>query len=501
MMDRRKSGILLHITSLPSPYGIGDFGPWAYKFADFLTEARQSLWQVLPLNPTSLVQGNSPYSSYSAFAGNLLLISPDLLVDDGLLSKSELEGPPPFPKESVDYRAAFEYKERVLRRAYETWKGKPEKDYAFERFCRENSDWLEDYSLFVALKEHFQGAVWSDWPRELRDRKEEAIQPWKERLGDRVSVEKFVQYLFFKQWSSLKTYCNRKGVQIVGDIPIYVTYDSSDVWANPGLFKLNEEKKPTSVAGVPPDYFSATGQLWGNPVYGWETLKETRYAWWIRRMEHNLRLFNIVRVDHFRGLVAYWEVPAGEKTAIHGRWTEVPVRDFFGTLFKYFPCLPVIAEDLGVITPDVREALRDFGFPGMKVLLFAFGGDDLGTHPYIPHNYTNNSVVYTGTHDNNTIKGWFRREARPEDKKRFFEYVGREVGEEEVHWEFIRLAMRSVGNTVIMPMQDVLGLGEEARMNTPATPEGNWKWRLLPEQLTPSVIHKLSEMTHLYGRG
>jgi 4-alpha-glucanotransferase len=504
-INQRESGILLHITSLPSSHGIGDLGPWAYRFAGFLEQSNQRLWQILPLNPTDLAIGNSPYSSYSAFAGNSLLISLDLLAEEDLLSKEALGDQFPFSREKIDYPIVTKNKSRWLRDAYETYRSRfgmsvtQVNDPEFKKFCDENAYWLEDYTLFAAIKTHFKGLMWSHWPEDLRDRKEDALREWKEKLSDPIFIEKFFQYTFFKQWSSLKTYCNTKKIQIIGDIPIYVTYDSSDVWANPELFKLDGEKRPTHVAGVPPDYFSKTGQLWGNPVYRWDVLKETRYTWWVRRFEHNLKLFDRVRLDHFRGFVAYWEVPANEKTAIHGTWIDVPVRDFLSTLSRRFADLPIIAEDLGVITPDVREVMNTFKLPGMKILLFAFG-EDLPTNLYAPHNYEKNCVVYTGTHDNNTIQGWFSKEATSKDQKRVFTYLGREVTKEELHWEFIRLALMSVADTAILSMQDVLGLGEEARMNLPATPQGNWTWRLLPEQLIPSLIEKLSEMTKIYGR-
>lgn len=498
-MKRRESGILLHITSLPSIYGIGDLGPWAYKFVDFLSETKQSVWQILPLNPTSGTFGNSPYSSPSAFAGNLLLISPDLLVEDGFLSESHIKGNSSFPNERVDYTAVTEHKYKLLSIAYENYKKKRGKDYEFERFSSENLYWLDDYALFISLKEHFNRIVWSDWPEDIRNRNERVIKEWKEKLKDRILMRKFFQYIFFKQWFSLKTYCNGKNIRVIGDVPIYVNYNSSDVWTNPQIFKLDDNKRPTFFAGVPPDYFSKTGQLWGNPVYRWNVLRENGYSWWIKRTEHNLKLFDIIRLDHFRGFVAYWEVPAGEETAINGRWIEVPVEDFFRTLFRRFPYLPIIAEDLGLITPDVREIMNRLELPGMKLLIFAFG-DDFPNGVYLPHNYTKNCVVYTGTHDNNTVKGWFTREARPEDRKRVFKYIGREVKEEDIHWEFIRLAMRSIANTVIIPVQDILGLGEEAKMNLPATPRGNWQWRLLPNQITPSVVKELREMTEIYGR-
>lgn len=498
-MTKRGSGVLLHITSLPSPYGIGDLGPWAYQFADFLAETRQTIWQILPLNPTRSVFGNSPYSSYSAFAGNPLLISPELLVEDGFLDKTDIDDNPSFPSNRVDYGAVTRFKERLLLKSYERFMGKAEGEGRFAEFCNEHKYWLDDYTLFIALKENFGGKVWSQWPEECRDRREDALREWTTKLSHRITMEKFFQYVFFKQWMSLKTYCSGKNVRIMGDIPVYVNYDSSDVWTNPSMFKLDEEKKPSFVAGVPPDYFSKTGQLWGNPVYRWDALKETGYTCWVQRIGHNLKLFHLIRLDHFRGFVAYWEVPAGEDTAVNGKWVEVPVKDFFNTLLRHFPNLPIIAEDLGLITPDVREVMDHFGFPGMKLLLFAFG-DELSTHPYAPHNYTQNCVVYSGTHDNNTIEGWFKSEATPEDKIRLFKYIGREVQENEVHWDLIRLAMMSVANSVIIPMQDLLGLGAEARMNLPATSKRNWEWRIMPEQLTPPLTEKLREVTEIYGR-
>ncbi len=499
-MIKRGSGILLHITSLPSFYGIGDLGPGAYRFADFLTKTSQCFWQILPINPTCTAYGNSPYSSYSAFAGNPLLISPELMVEDGILSKSDIKGHSSFLNESVDYKSITEYKKRIFQIAYKNNKKRIEKDHEFKRFCAESSCWLDDYALFIALKEHFNEVVWSNWPEDLKDREKGTIKEWEERLIERISMEKFIQYIFFRQWSFLKNYCNSKNIQIIGDLPIYVNFDSSDVWANPEIFKLDREKRPIFVAGAPPGYFSSTGQLWGHAVYKWDVLKETQYSWWVKRIEHNLKLFHRFRLDHFRGFVAYWEVPADEKTAINGRWIKAPVEDFFNTLFKHFPDLPLIAEDIGIITPDVREIMSLFGFPGMSVLLFAFE-EDFPTNFYLPHNHVKNCVVYTGTHDNNTIKGWFRKEASPEDRKRLFEYIGRKVSEKEIHLELIRLAMMSVADMAIIPMQDIIGLGEEARMNRPSTSDGNWEWRLLSEQLTPSLIKRFLQITKIYGRG
>jgi 4-alpha-glucanotransferase len=497
-MDKRASGILLHITSLPSPFGIGDMGPEAYRFANFLAEAKQSFWQILPLNPTERVYGNSPYHSISAFAVNPLLISPELLVQDGFLATTDCEPMANEPTGRVDYNIVVPYKVKLFNITYDRF-AKAQAHNEYKRFCSENSSWLEDFALFVALKAHFNGKAWSEWPPEVRDRQPEALQASKKELHEAIERQKFLQYLFLRQWLTFKEYCNAKGIQIIGDIPIYVDYDSVDVWSHPAIFKLDEDKRPSAVAGVPPDYFSSTGQLWGNPVYQWDTLKERGYDWWIQRMEHTLNLFDVVRIDHFRGLVAYWEIPRGEQTAIHGQWVEAPVYDFFETLRAHFPSLPVIAEDLGLITPDVREVMHHFGLPGMKVLLFAFGEDD-PMHPYLPHTYEENAVVYTGTHDNNTVRGWFERETKPEDKKRLFRYLGHKTSAQAAPWELIRLAMESRAYLALIPMQDILGLGEEARMNRPATGDGNWEWQLVPDQIKPSVGGRLRETTEIYGR-
>jgi len=498
-MKTRGSGVLLHITSLPSPYGIGDLGPEAYRFVDFLSESKQVYWQILPLNPTVTVLGNSPYSSPSAFAGNPILVSPEALIERGFLSKSDFDYNTTFSVGSVDYEKVTKYKESLLQIAYEKNKERLTSDYEFMSFCHENSYWLDDYALFISLKGSFNLGSWSEWPMDLRDRHETSLKEWREKLKERILKEKFIQYLFFKQWASLKDYCRSKNIHIIGDIPIYVTYDSSDVWTNPDIFKLGDEKLPTFVAGVPPDYFSKTGQLWGNPVYRWEVLRERDYSWWIERVAHNLKLIDFIRLDHFRGFVSCWEVPAEEETAINGKWIDVPVNDFFNKLFKRFPSIPIIAEDLGFITADVREVISRFDLPGMRLLLFAFG-NDFPRSTYLPHNYVKNCVIYTGTHDNNTVKGWFMREASLNDKKSFFKYIGREVGVEDISWEMIRLAMSSVADTVIIPMQDIIGLGEEARMNLPSTTKGNWQWRLQPDQLTQSMVERLRDLTETYGR-
>lgn len=491
MMDTRKSGILLHITSLPSPYGIGDMGPCAYGFVDFLKQAGQALWQILPLNPTSMEGHNSPYNSFSAFAGNTLLISPDLLVKEGLLSGKDLKPKPGFPGGYCDYAKASNYKRRLFDIAYSCFKKEAEPNSSYDKFCSSNSGWLEDYALFVVLKRHYRGKAWNEWERPLRDRLPEALDLARKAYADELEKEKFLQYIFFKQWSALKKYCHKNTIKVIGDIPIYVMLDSSDVWSNASLFKLDKHKKPPFVSGVPPDYFSETGQLWGNPLYKWKALKKTGYEWWIRRFRHCFRLFDIVRVDHFRGLVAFWQIPAREKTAINGKWVKAPANNFFKTFLKTFPYFPIIAEDLGIITPDVKKIMCKFDFPGMKILLFAFNEDN-PEHPYLPRNFIPNCVAYTGTHDNNTAKGWFIDETSADDKRRVSEYLGREATADNIHWKFIKLCEASIANTVIIPMQDILGLGKEARMNTPSKSEGNWRWRLSSEQLKAAPLKELS---------
>jgi 4-alpha-glucanotransferase len=498
-MYPRESGILIHITSLPSKFGIGDLGPSAYQFVDFLKAARQQYWQILPLNPSGTYVGNSPYASYSAFGGNPLLISPEKLVEDGFLQQSEISSPPEFPVDRVDFKKVIEYKTKILQHAYDhhmlTGILRPE----FEEFQRENQSWLEDYALFVALKQQFDEVYWLEWAPEIRDRDEKILKEWREKLSAQISRAKFYQFLFFRQWYALKSYAGKNEIKIIGDIPIYVSNDSSDVWANPQLFKLDEEKNPIFVSGAPPDYFSETGQRWGSPVYRWDVLKHTNFSWWIQRIGQNLKLFDVVRLDHFRGFVAYWEIPAEEETAVNGTWVDAPAYDFFETVMKQFPGAKIIAEDLGMITPDVREVIEHFKFPSMKILQFAFGGD-MPTNPYIPHNYERNCIVYTGTHDNNTIQGWYRNEADEATRKRVAEYLGHPVNPEIIHWEMIRLALGSVGIMAVTPMQDVLGLGEEARMNFPQKTEGNWMWRMKADQITPQIIERLGYFTWFYNR-
>lgn len=489
----------MHVTSLPSPYGIGDLGPAAYQFVDLLSNIEQKYWQILPLNPTGSYMGNSPYNSYSAFAVSPILISPELLLRDGLLTQSDLEGIPAFTEDKVDFEAVIQFKGKLLRVVFDRCKAQISSDQEYQKFCAENSSWLEDYSLFAALKEKFNEKAWFDWPEEARKRDPKTLEWYRQELRERIDMSKFFQYTVHHQWFELHNYCKSKDILVMGDIPIYTSPDSSDVWAEPQFFKLDEHGRPLFVAGAPPDYFSPTGQRWGNPVYQWDVLKSNGYSWWIRRLELNKKMFDLVRLDHFRGFVAYWEIPATEETAVNGHWVEAPAVDFFGTLLQKFPDLPIVVEDLGLITPDVKEVIAHFRFPGMKVLLFAFGGD-VATNPYAPHNYNINCVAYTGTHDNNTIVGWFQKEASPDDKRRFFEYIGREVPEDQVHWEMIRLALASVAKIAIVPMQDVLGLGEEARMNMPSLSKGNWGWRFSPRYWNSEISERLIKMMRIYGR-
>lgn len=497
-MRTRGSGVLLHISSLPSGFGMGDMGPEAFRFADCLAGCGQNYWQILPLNPTDLIYDSSPYHSISAFAFNPLLISPELLARDKLLTESELAGASMKSSSQVDFPKVVESKTGLLRLAAERFEASlPDPEY--ERFVRGHAWWLNDYTLYLALRDEFTGKDWADWPEEFRDRNPETMKDASSRLAGRIEREKILQYLFIRQWTGLKSYCNGLGLNIIGDLPIYVDFESADLWTGPEMFKLDERKRPYVVAGVPPDYFSATGQLWGNPIYDWDRMRSDRFRWWADRIRHNLRLFDYVRIDHFRGLVAAWEIPAGEKDAVNGRWVENPVIEFLNRMLRSSAGLPIIAEDLGHITPDVREVMSMFELPGMKVLMFAFG-DDMGSNPYIPHNVVPNSLYYTGTHDNNTVRGWFENEIDDIQRDRVREYLGRDVSGEELPWEMIRLVMMSRSNTSIIPLQDILCLGQQARMNRPSVAEGNWGWRLVPGQLEPAHCERLHAMTRIYGR-
>lgn len=493
MQHKRKSGLLLHPTSLPGSGGIGTLGKEAFAFVDFLQEGGQSVWQVLPLTPTAY--GNSPYSAYSAFAGNPLLIDLEALLDEGDISPVDLRTK--LPDDRVDYDRVAEYKYAVLKKAAISFfaDGSDQRKAEFWQFCDTNY-WLHDYALFMALKSLFAGKVWREWPEPIARRETEALQEYSQRLGSAIGEQKYMQWQFFKQWSALKTYANTRGVEIFGDLPIFVAYDSTDVWANRHLFHLDKEGRPTVVAGVPPDYFSESGQLWGNPLYHWESVAYHGYTWWIERFRSAFTLYDLLRIDHFRGFESYWEVPAHEKTAINGRWVKGPGDNLFHAVRNALGELPIIAEDLGVITPEV-EALRDrFDFPGMKILHFAFGsGPD---NPYLPHNYLRNCVVYTGTHDNDTTAGWFAS-LKPREKEEVLSYMG-SCGD-DIAWELIRTAMVSVADHVIIPCQDLLSLGTDARMNMPGTSAGNWSWRLPASAMNERLAARLRDLTHLYGRG
>jgi 4-alpha-glucanotransferase len=492
----RSSGVLLHPTSFPSRYGIGDLGHEAYRFIDFLESSNQQYWQVLPLGPTGY--GNSPYMCYSAMAGNPFLISLDKLREDHLLADWDFGNLPAFPTHKVDFDAVFPYKTSLLKVACNNFKKQatPKQRKEFETFCETKANWLDDYALFMALKEAHDGASWYSWQPGYAKRKPDSIASARSELEELIFYQKFVQFQFFHQWSQLKTYANKRGIEIIGDIPIYVAHDSADVWANPEIFCLDEAGNTKLMAGVPPDYFSATGQLWGNPVYNWEELEKQDMRWWIKRFEVMLDYVDIIRIDHFRGFEAYWAVPQGEETAENGKWIKAPGEALFQTIARKLGKLPVLAEDLGVITPEV-EALRDkFEFPGMKILQFAFGSDP--GNPFLPFNYTRNCVVYTGSHDNDTCEGWFSQ-ASDWEKNKLRMYLGN-INYDGAHWDFIRLALSSIANQAIIQLQDVLGHGGDARMNFPGKAEGNWEWRYHDHELTPELITKFRDLTILYGR-
>lgn len=495
MKFNRSSGILLHPTSLPGRYGIGDLGPAAHRWLEFLADAGCGLWQVLPLGPTGY--GDSPYQCFSSFAGNPYLISPELLVEDGLLARAELDDLPQFPDDSVDFGLIFEWKPGLLDRAYEQFVRKSPAALKAEWsvFCHTQKSWLDDFALFMALKDDHGGAPWPEWPAPLRDRELEGLAEVRQRLAPAVERHAFRQFLFFRQWKSLHQLASKLGVQIVGDIPIFVAHDSADVWANPHLFYLDEKGHRTVVAGVPPDYFSPTGQLWGNPLYRWEVHKASGYQWWLARIQAVLELVDVVRIDHFRGFAGYWEVPGDAKTAVEGRWVPGPGGNLFDAVSAALGELPIIAEDLGVITPDV-EALRDgFGLPGMKIIQFAFGGKP--ADPFLPHNYKPNCVVYTGTHDNDTARGWYERIG--ENERSFARrYLG--VDGSQIAADMIRAAWGSVAMFALAPLQDFLNLGNEARMNYPGNPAGNWTWRMGEGVINEELKDQVRELNFLYSR-
>lgn len=498
-MNFRSGGILMHITSLPSVFGIGDLGPRAYQFADWLSESKQSYWQILPLNPTAPEYDHSPYQSISAFAANPLLISPAFLVRDGLLDKTELSDYPCRPESRVDFDHVAEFKNRILLLACERFKERG-LSASCRHFCERERGWLDDFSLFRVLKEIFNNMPWHKWPEPIRNRRPETMIQVRKNLADRIENEKILQFFFALQWQRLREYCRGKNIRIVGDLPIYVQHDSADVWTHPHLFRLDDCGNPTALSGVPPDYFSETGQLWGHPIYRWDVLRESGFAWWIERIERNLKLFEIIRIDHFRGLVAFWEVPSGETTAVNGCWNPAPVWEFLNLLRRRFPTMPFIAEDLGTIKAEVREVIDHFRLPGMRVLQFGMDGS-LPGNPHAPHNYPRHCIAYTGTHDNNTSRGWFENEADADSKLRLMQYAGYRFPPEKAPEAMIRLVMASVADTVIFPVQDILGLGAEARMNRPGLGTGNWRWRLDSLTGLNRVRKGLGEWMWMYGRG
>ncbi len=498
---------MLHPTSLPGPFGIGDLGAEAYRFADFLSNTGQSVWQILPLCPPS--RGNSPYMSFSAFAGNPLLISLEKLVEEGLLAAQDIAAPPPFPADRVDYPRVRDFKMPLLRKAFGKFieaypRAHPEDFY---RFTTENNFWLEDYALFMALRDAHGGRVWTEWEEGAVRRDPGMLAKWRNVLAWQIQFHRFTQYTFFKQWHALKDYCHKKGIRLFGDIPIYVDHNSADVWAHQELFILDESGNPVVVSGVPPDYFSATGQLWANPIYRWDVRQQAGFSWWIDRFRINLALVDMVRLDHFRGFEAYWEIPAGETTAVNGRWVKGPGVAFFEAVEAALGKINIVVEDLGVITPEV-DALRDhFGYPGMRVLQMAFGTDPKAPE-YRPHNHIRNCVVYTGTHDNDTTIGWFTtkpgvqttqtREEVEAERRYVLDYVGHDG--REINWDMVRLAFSSVAGLAMVPLQDLLGLGSEARMNFPAKENGNWEWRFRAGMLTPAIQDRLKNLTRIYER-
>jgi len=494
MRKPRRSGVLLHPTSLPGRQPVGSLGQEAFDFVDFLAAAGQSIWQILPLGPTGY--GHCPYSCYSAFAGNPLLINLEKLVEAGDLPKNDLPEPGP-ATELADFSTAEHQQFVALKNAWQHFNNQkyPERQQAFQEFCSRQAFWLNDYAFFEAMRHNQQGKGWQHWPVEVRHRQVQALQFWGDKLQDQIAWHKYQQFVFFEQWEKLKAHANQNGISIFGDLPIFVAENSADVWANPKLFFLDKNDRPTLVAGVPPDYFSKTGQRWGNPLYRWDQLAADDYSWWLSRFSWNLQLFDLVRVDHFRGFIACWAIPAEEKTAVNGSWQAVPGRELFEHLREKLGDLPIIAEDLGVITPDVEELRDHFALPGMKILQFAF--DSGPDNPYLPHNLLPNSVVYTGTHDNNTSLGWWRALSAA-GRRQVREYLKRPC--RDMPWPLIETALASVADTAVIPMQDLLALDGKARMNHPGTATGNWNWRLRPDQVSSELISKFRSVTHLYGR-
>ncbi len=502
LFPHRASGLLLPISCLPSRFGIGDLGPQAYQFAELLSKNQQYFWQILPLNPTTIQYGNSPYHSRSAFAGNPLFISPELLYCDGLLQENDLEEYFLPEKSVIDFTKIYPIKQNLLERAINTFPKIAKLQQEYVDFCQKQSFWLDDYILFELLHQKFTNYKWNRWPTPLKDRDIDTLKEIKKNSSAKLERLKIIQFLFFRQWYQFKGYCNRRKIKIIGDMPIYVTYQSSDVWSNYQLFKLDKKKNQLGQAGVPPDYFSSTGQLWGNPLYQWSAHRKEGFNWWKKRIKHNLAMVDWLRIDHFRGLVAYWEIPTKEKTAIKGRWIRGGGNSFFRMLKMEFPDLPFIAEDLGLITEDVVKVINQLGLPGMRVLQFAFDASFPNSF-HLPHNYNTNCVVYTGTHDNNTIKGWWQSELKDYQKNLIKQYLGNDISATNINWALIRLAQSSVADLAIIPVQDLLGLGKEARINNPATSYSNWQWRLTSKQipkLREEALPKLKNLSCTYGR-
>lgn len=493
---KRSSGILLHITSLPSPFGIGDFGPEAYEFIDFLEASGNKYWQILPLNPTYSAYGHSPYSSDSAFAGNTLLISPEILEREGYVDLQNHTLPVLDPV-SVNFNKVKEFKDSLFEEAFRTFKKNNKDLKKFRAFCKEHGSWLNDYSVYKVLHEKFNDH-WIKWPVQYKNRDSGELQKLEKSEKYNIEKIKFLQYIFFKQWKNLKIYAFQNKVHLIGDIPIYINHDSADCWANPQNFKLDKNKNPTKLSGVPPDYYSETGQLWGTPVYNWKHLKKDSYSWWIDRLKQNLLLFDLVRLDHFRGFSAYWEVGAGEKTAENGKWVKTPGKDFFRTVKKAIPNMPFIAEDLGSLDEDVYSLMDRFNFPGMNVLQFAFGGDK-ASNPYLPFNHKPNSVVYTGTHDNNTTLGWYES-LDSITNRHIEEYFNTEISSENINDIIQRAALNSVAKIAIIPIQDLLDLDSRAVMNIPGSTKGHWDWRMTYDQVSVSRAVELKALNELYGR-
>ena len=492
----RCSGILLHPTSLPGGFGVGELGEMAYRWIEFLEKAKQTVWQILPLGPTGY--GNSPYSTSSVFAGNPILIDMSRLAFEGFLDHRDLENAPAFSKDHVDFEAVINWKMPLLQRSYQKFlvSANETSRKAFEQFCNKYDDmWLDEFATYMAIKNHFGGSSWHTWEEDLRLRKSKALKSIKKELADEILATKFIQHQFFKQWAGIKKYANEKGIQIIGDIPIYVNFDSAEVWASQDKFLLDDAGNPTEVSGVPPDYFSPTGQLWGNPLYDWKRMKKGGYTWWIDRIKMTMETVDILRIDHFRGFESYWAVPFGEKTAENGVWRKGPANDFFDVLLEALGDVPIVVEDLGFITPEVRKLREDYNFPGMKILQFAFGGDT--EEAFLPHNYDQNCIVYTGSHDNDTTRGWFEKSA-PHEQQYCLAYLG--GIKNDISWDMVRLASSSTALMSIFPLQDLLSLGSDARMNMPGKPDGNWSWRLLPDQLQPHHAQRMAEITHIFGR-